>query len=183
MSNYATSKIFVVGGTGAQGIPVVRGLVKDRKYVCRVLTRDPTSPRAKELLALGNVELVEGSFASEATLREGYRGCDGAFVNIDGFNTGEKTEMFWAIRSYELAIEEGIKFFVYGNLDFAYKKGAYDPKYRAGMFYSSLSNLDLEWFALYLYPSIFCYAGQLDWRKNNKLLTMNHSFRTLRWKG
>jgi len=38
-------------------------------------------------------------------LREGFRGCDGAFINIDGFNTGEKTEMYWAIRSYEIAIE------------------------------------------------------------------------------
>lgn len=132
MSPHATSKIFVVGGTGAQGIPVIKALVKDKKYSCRVLSRDPNSQRAKQLLALGNVEIVEGSFASEETLREGYRGCDGAFVNIDGFNTGEKSELFWAIRSYELAIEEGIKFFVYGNLDFAYKKGGYNPKYRAG---------------------------------------------------
>ena len=43
-------------------------------------------------------------------------------VNIDGFNAGEKTETYWAIRSYEIAIEEGIKFFVYGNLDYALKK-------------------------------------------------------------
>lgn len=132
MTSYSTSKIFIVGGTGAQGIPVIQGLVKDKKYSVRVLTRDPTSARAKNLLALGNVELVEGTFASEADLRAGYRGCDGAFINIDGFNTGEKTEIYWAIRSYELAIEEGIKFFVYGNLDYAYKKSGYDPRMRAG---------------------------------------------------
>ena len=30
--------------------------------------------------------------------------------------------MYWAIRSYEIAIEEGIKFFVYGNLDYGLKK-------------------------------------------------------------
>lgn len=131
-SHHHTSYIFVVGGTGAQGIPVVRGLVQDKKYKCRVLTRDVNSTRAQELLALGNVELVEGSFASEADLRKGFRGCDGAFVNIDGFNCGEKTEVYWAIRSYELALEEGIKFYVYGNLDYAYKKGGYDPKFRAG---------------------------------------------------
>jgi hypothetical protein len=111
---------------------VIQSLVKDKKYSCRVLTRDTTSPRAKQLLAFGNVELVEGTFASDADLRAGYRGCDGAFVNIDGFNSGEKTELYWAIRSYELALEEGIKFFVYGNLDYAYKKGGYDPKFRAG---------------------------------------------------
>lgn len=82
MSSYTTSRIFVVGGTGAQGIPVIRGLVKDKKYYCRVLTRDPNSPRAQQLHALGNVELVTGSFASEADLRAGLKGCDGAFVNV-----------------------------------------------------------------------------------------------------
>ncbi|OAL04205.1 NAD(P)-binding protein [Phaeosphaeriaceae sp. SRC1lsM3a] len=127
-----TPKIFVVGGTGAQGIPVVRGLVKDKAYACRILTRDPQSMRSKKLLDLGNVELMEGTFANESTLRAGFQGCDLAFVNIDGFNSGEKTEMFWAMRAYELALEEGIKFFVYGNLDYAYKKGDYQSKYRCG---------------------------------------------------
>ncbi|KAG0649499.1 hypothetical protein D0Z07_4271 [Hyphodiscus hymeniophilus] len=132
MSSQYTSKIFIVGGTGAQGIPVIQALVKDKKYSCRVLSRDTKSPRAKSLLALGNVEIVEGTFANEATLRQGYQGCDGAFINLDGFNTGEKGEIYWAIRSYELALECGIKFFVYGNLDFTLKKSGYDPKFRTG---------------------------------------------------
>jgi hypothetical protein len=125
-------KVFVVGGTGAQGIPVVRGLVKDGAYRCRVLTRDPSSARSKSLLALGNVELLEGTFANEEVLRTGFRGCQLAFVNIDGFNSGEKSEMFWAMRAYELALEEGIKFFVYGNLDYGYKKANYRPEFRCG---------------------------------------------------
>ncbi|KAH6714598.1 hypothetical protein BKA61DRAFT_550213 [Leptodontidium sp. MPI-SDFR-AT-0119] len=132
MSSQHTSKIFIIGGTGAQGIPVIQSLVADRKYSVRVLTRDSKSLRAKALLALGNVELVEGTFADETDLRNGYRGCDGAFVNIDGFNCGEKAETYWAIRAYELAIEEGIKFFVYGNLDYSLKKSGYDPKHRTG---------------------------------------------------
>lgn len=113
-------------------MPVIRGLVKDKKYKVRILTRDVNSRRAKELVALGNVELVQGTFASEADLRKGFRGCDGAFVNIDGFNCGEKTETYWAIRAYELAIEENIKFFVYGNLDYVYKQSGYDAKFRTG---------------------------------------------------
>ncbi|KAF1815496.1 NmrA family protein [Eremomyces bilateralis CBS 781.70] len=125
-------KIFVIGGTGAQGIPIVRGLVEDGKYQVRVLTRDITSKRAQDLQALGNVELVVGSFANESRLRAGFRGCAGAYVNIDGFTTGEKGEMFWAMRAYELAIDEGVKFFVYGNLDYGTKKGGYDAKYRTG---------------------------------------------------
>ncbi len=130
----ATKKIFVVGGTGAQGIPVIRGLVSDGQYAVRILTRDATSRRAKELAALNpaNVELVQGSFTSESDLRAGYAGCYGAFINIDGFATGEKTEMFWAIRAYELALKAGIRFFVYGNLDYGLKKGGYDAKFRAG---------------------------------------------------
>ena len=112
MSSHTTSNIFVIGGTGAQGIPIVPALVADKKYSVRVLSRDSASPRATDLLALDGVSILEGSFADEAVLREGFRGCDGAYINIDGFNTGEKTETYWAIRSYEIAIEEGIKFFV-----------------------------------------------------------------------
>ncbi|KAH7074107.1 NmrA family protein [Paraphoma chrysanthemicola] len=130
--SYQTSYIAVVGGTGAQGIPVIRGLVEDKKYKVRALTRDTNSARAKALVALGNVELTEGTFASEEDLRKTFRGCDGAFVNIDGFNCGEKTETYWSIRAYELALEEGLKFYVFGNLDYVYKKSGYDPKFRTG---------------------------------------------------
>ena len=103
MSSRTTPTIFVIGGTGAQGMPVVRALVADKKYSVRVLSRDSTSPRARALLALGNVSILEGTFADEDVLREGFRGSDGAFVNIDGFNTGEKTEIYWAIRSWQVA--------------------------------------------------------------------------------
>lgn len=124
--------VFVIGGTGAQGIPVIKGLVQDGAYAVRFLTRDVSSARSKQLLDLGNVEPLEGTFANEDSLRRGFRGARYAFVNIDGFNSGEKTEMFWAIRAYELALEEGIEFFVYGNLDYVYKKSGYDPAFRTG---------------------------------------------------
>lgn len=108
-----------------------RGLAKGG-YTLRVLTRDSKSARAQELAKLGDVEFVEGTFANEANLRNGLTGCWGAFVNIDGFNCGEKTETYWTIRSYELAVEVGIKFFVFGSLDYGYKKSGYDPKFRCG---------------------------------------------------
>src|ERR1700747_635142 len=102
MSSHTTSKIFVIGGTGAQGIPVIRALVADKKYSVRFLSRDSASRRAMDLLALDNVSILEGSFADEAILREGFRGCDGAFINIDGFNTSEKTKTYCEMRSSEL---------------------------------------------------------------------------------
>jgi uncharacterized protein YbjT (DUF2867 family) len=83
MPSHTTSKIFVVGGTGAQGLPVISALVADKKYSVRALSRDATSRRAKALLDLSNVEIIEGTFADEAALREGFRGCDGAYINID----------------------------------------------------------------------------------------------------
>src|SRR5207248_1804102 len=51
MSSHTVSSIFVIGGTGAQGMPIVRDLVADGKYSVRVLTRDTTSPRAEVLLS------------------------------------------------------------------------------------------------------------------------------------
>jgi uncharacterized protein YbjT (DUF2867 family) len=127
------SKIFVIGGTGAQGMPVVRGLVSDGKYAVKVLTRNTKSPHAQELSAMSpKVELFEGTFTSETDLHNGLEGCDGLFLNIDGFTVGEKAEMFWTVRIYELAIQHKIKHFVFGNLDYGTKKGGYDLKYRTG---------------------------------------------------
>ncbi|KAK3309746.1 uncharacterized protein B0T15DRAFT_545733 [Chaetomium strumarium] len=126
-------KIFVIGGTGAQGLPVIRGLVHDGKYTVRVLTRDTTSRRAQELAGLGpNVELVQGTFTSEADLRAGFTGAWGAFINIDGFATGEAMETYWTIRAYELAIEHGVQFYVHGNLDYVYKLSGYNQAHRCG---------------------------------------------------
>ena len=61
----ATSKIFVIGGTGAQGMPVVRALVADKNYSVRVLSRDPNSRRAKELLESAQQSLAEVGNADE----------------------------------------------------------------------------------------------------------------------
>ncbi|RYP51770.1 hypothetical protein DL768_002956 [Monosporascus sp. mg162] len=124
--------IAIIGGTGAQGIPVVRDLVQSGKYKVRALTRNATSARFLELQSYGPVEPVIGTFASERDLRATFRGAWGAFVNIDGFNSGEKAEMYWAIRSYELALEEGVQVFVYGNLDYVYKKSGFRPEFRTG---------------------------------------------------
>ncbi|KAI2634936.1 NAD(P)-binding protein [Hypomontagnella submonticulosa] len=124
--------IAIIGATGAQGIPVVRDLLKSGDYTIRALTRDASNVRFKELQSYGAVEPVVGTFASEEALRATFRGAWGAFVNIDGFNSGEKAEMFWTIRAYELAIEEGVKFFILGNLDYTYKKSGYRPEFRTG---------------------------------------------------
>ncbi|KAI1747447.1 hypothetical protein F4782DRAFT_543506 [Xylaria castorea] len=117
--------VAIIGGTGAQGVPVVRELFKSGDYSVRILTRDTNNARFKELQSYGPVESVVGTFASEESLRATFRGAWGAFVNIDGFNSGEKGEIFWTIR-------EGVKFYVHGNLDYAWKKSGFRPEFHAG---------------------------------------------------
>jgi hypothetical protein len=56
------------------------------------------------------------------------------FVNIDGSNCGEKAELFWGIRAYEIALAVGVKFYVWGNLDYGLKKGNWNPKFRCGTY-------------------------------------------------
>ncbi|KAK2689364.1 hypothetical protein QWA68_011415 [Fusarium oxysporum] len=88
------STILVIGGTGAQGMPVVRGLVFDGRYAVKVLARDTQSPRAQKLASISpKVERLEGTFTSEVDLINGLQGSQGSFLNIDGFTIGEKTEM------------------------------------------------------------------------------------------
>ena len=130
-----SKKIFVIGGTGAQGIPVVEGekstlkellarnadsqkeLTKDGAYSVRVLTRDPSNQRAQDLAKLKGVELLQGRLDSDDDLRNDFKGCWGAWVNMDGFVIGKKNELFWGMRSYQLAQEAGLRFFVWANLD------------------------------------------------------------------
>jgi hypothetical protein len=52
---------------------------------------------------------MEGSAMNEDTVRRLFDGVDGAFVNLDGFAMGEKREVFWGIRIFELALTHGVK--------------------------------------------------------------------------
>ncbi|RKK95483.1 hypothetical protein BFJ68_g14769 [Fusarium oxysporum] len=87
------STMLVIGGTGAQRMPV-RGLVFDGRYAVKVLARDTQSPRAQKLASISpKVEILEGLFTSEVDLINGLQGSQGSFLNIDGFTIGEKAEM------------------------------------------------------------------------------------------
>jgi uncharacterized protein YbjT (DUF2867 family) len=94
--------VLVIGGTGAQGVPVVKGkplllsrcasnsdstsaLVESNRYAVRVLTRNANSARAKALSALPNVSFVEGSQDNQSDLHRAFDGAYGAWVNLDGF--------------------------------------------------------------------------------------------------
>ncbi|KAL4997390.1 hypothetical protein BDV10DRAFT_201847 [Aspergillus recurvatus] len=124
--------ILVIGGTGAQGTPVVKALFSSGRYAVRVLTRNTTSEQAKKLAALPHVTLQQGSQDSQADLHAAFTGVYGAWVNLDGFTLGEKSELFYGIRAYEIARHHGVKHYVFANIDYALRKAGWDEQYRCG---------------------------------------------------
>ncbi|KZP00638.1 NAD(P)-binding protein [Calocera viscosa TUFC12733] len=136
-------KIVVIGGTGAQGVPAVKALSETGKYEVVVLTRKASSEQAKALAALPRVSLFEGTYINEADVWALFKGAYGAFVNTDGFVIGEKAEIFWGMRIFEIAVAQGVKHYVWGNLYYLTKLGGYDPKYRSG--HMDAKNRVAEW--------------------------------------
>ncbi|KAJ5537454.1 hypothetical protein N7513_010640 [Penicillium frequentans] len=124
--------ILVIGGTGAQGVPVVKALATDSKYDIRVLTRNASSNDAQQLGSLPGVSMFEGNTYDENTLRQAFKNTDCVFVNTNGFAIGEKSEIYWGIRLYELSREHKIEHFVYAGLEYGTKLGNFNSKYRCG---------------------------------------------------
>ncbi|OAQ60130.1 NmrA family protein [Pochonia chlamydosporia 170] len=124
--------VLVIGGTGAQGAPVVKALASEAKYAVRVITRNASSKDAIELSTIPGVAIFEGNTYNEPTLREALKDVDYVFANTNGFAIGEMAEIYWGIRIYELCRESEVKHFVYAALEYASKLGNFDPKYRCG---------------------------------------------------
>jgi hypothetical protein len=110
-------------------------MVADKKYSAIVLTRDANSAEAKELSEVGGVTILQGDSYLESDLRKAFTShgtVDYVFANTNGFAIGEKAEIYWGIRLYELAREFKVKHFIYAGLEYASKLGGFDPKYRTG---------------------------------------------------
>lgn len=102
--------VLVIGGTGAQGVPVVKGasiysdsqiltvrsktLASGSNYNIRILTRSSLSKEAKELANLPEVTIFEGNTYDEPTLRQAFQGIHCVFANTNGFAIGEKAEIY-----------------------------------------------------------------------------------------
>ncbi len=73
--------IAVAGATGAQGGGAARAILADPEsgFTVRALTRDPDSPAARELVALG-AEVVRADFGDESTVHKAFEGAYGAFL-------------------------------------------------------------------------------------------------------
>ncbi|CAG8972468.1 hypothetical protein HYALB_00001157 [Hymenoscyphus albidus] len=114
----ANSIVLVVGGTGAQGAAVVEELAKSPSYAIRILTRTATSSTATRLSNLPNVKLFEGSAHHEPDIHQALEGVDIVYCNTNGFAIGEKAEIYWGIRFFELSREHNVKQFVSAQVSF-----------------------------------------------------------------
>ncbi|KIW17360.1 hypothetical protein PV08_04553 [Exophiala spinifera] len=123
-------RVVVFGGTGSQGLSVVKALASSEKYVTTVLTRDNKSKNATEIATLYGVKLVQGSYTTEEGLRAAFNEQDVAYVNFDSFGIGEPAEYFWTFRAYEIAIQSGLKLFIYPGAPDRYAQHNFVEDYR-----------------------------------------------------
>jgi uncharacterized protein YbjT (DUF2867 family) len=80
----------------------------NRGYIVRVLTRSDSTPTAHRLASLPNVQLHLGSSYDESTLRSAFQGVNFAFVNTNSFVIGIRNEVWWGIRTFEIAVQSGV---------------------------------------------------------------------------
>ena len=96
------------------------------------MTRSLETAEAKALAELPHVKLFKGDCYNEADLQKAFEGVQLAFANTNGFAIGEKAEIYWGIRMYELARQHGLEHFVWGGVDYGSKLGGFAKKYRCG---------------------------------------------------
>lgn len=122
----------IIGGTGAQGLPVVKALSSDASSTIRVFTRSTSSVNAKLISTIPNVSFHVGSSTSEPDLRAAFKDITHAFVNLNSFVLGQKAETYWGMRIFEIAVESGVKHLIWSSLDSALKESRYNEAVRCG---------------------------------------------------
>ncbi|MFD5825947.1 NmrA/HSCARG family protein [Lentzea sp. NPDC060358] len=110
----------VIGGTGAMGGRVVARLLEATTGTVRVLTRDPSSPRARALASDSRVRLVRGDVGDDASVRAAVESADRVFCNTDFFSSGSvPAEHDQGLRLLEAARAAHVDRFVWSSLDSA----------------------------------------------------------------
>ncbi|CAM5702459.1 MULTISPECIES: NmrA/HSCARG family protein [Streptomyces] len=111
--------IGVAGATGAQGGGVVRSILADpdTRFTVRALTRNPDSPAARRLAALG-AEVVRADFHDEPTVHAALDGAYGAFLVTDFWAHGSAAKETEQIRVLaRAAAATGLRHVIWSTLD------------------------------------------------------------------
>lgn len=123
--------ILITGATGQQGGATARALLAAGHKVV-AMTRNPSSPKAKELAALG-AELVQADLDDEVSLRSALEGKWGVFAVQNTWEAGVEGEEEQGKRLAHLAKEAGVQHFVYASVGSAGQATGiphFDNKYR-----------------------------------------------------
>jgi uncharacterized protein YbjT (DUF2867 family) len=123
--------ILITGATGQQGGATARALLAAGHKVV-AMTRNPSSPKAKELAALG-AELVQADLDDEVSLRSALEGKWGVFAVQNTWEAGVEGEEEQGKRLAHLAKEAGVQHFVYASVGSAGQATSiphFDNKYR-----------------------------------------------------
>jgi hypothetical protein len=78
------------------------------------------------------VTLVQGAQDNQQDLHNLFRGVYGAWVNLDGFTLGEKNELFYGFRAYEIARAERVQHYVFAQIEYGLGNADFDESYHAG---------------------------------------------------
>jgi uncharacterized protein YbjT (DUF2867 family) len=111
--------IAVVGATGAQGGGLARAILSapGGEFAVRALTRDPTTPAARELARLG-AEVVRADVDDPASLRSAFRSAHGAFcVTFFWAHLSPERELTEARAMAEAARETGVRHAIWSTLE------------------------------------------------------------------
>ncbi|KAM5345998.1 hypothetical protein ACJ41O_011859 [Fusarium nematophilum] len=112
--------VLVLGATGTQGGSVAKLLVQHpEEYRVRCLTRNPDSPKAKALAALG-ADLVKADLTVPSTLPPAFKGVWGVFAVTDFYDTAvlddPMSEEKQGQHIVEASVEAGVECFLWSTL-------------------------------------------------------------------
>lgn len=116
-------KILVIGATGAMGRPIVSHLLsRNNNWHIRAFTRNPESPYAQKLLAMGaennRVELFKGDINDQASVVAAMEGVYGVFCNTNFWESCTvAAEREHGLRVLSAAHQSKVQHFVYSSLD------------------------------------------------------------------
>jgi uncharacterized protein YbjT (DUF2867 family) len=122
--------ILVTGATGKQGGAVHHHL-KERGFLVRALTRDPSKPAARKLMGPGT-EVVRGDMEDFDSLRRAVDGVHGVFAMATPYEKGTEGEVREGKALIDAAQRAGVNHFVYSSVagaDRATQIPHFDSKY------------------------------------------------------
>lgn len=133
MNTSTRSTVLVTGGTGRQGGATVHQLLQAGRVRVRVLTRDPSGKRARQLASRG-AELVRGDFDDARALAHALEGVTAAF-SVQGFmDQGVAREVQWGRAMADAVKAVGGVHLVYSSVDGAERSSGvphFDSKWQA----------------------------------------------------